>query len=172
MLLLFISVTSVLMVAAVINRMRVQPVRMIWYRRGVFSGLGWSTLFLFIFVGAIIYAGVLEQRFYLVLGLGYLIGGVCWCVAMRLSSATIITDFAVIRNTSTCGNVLCWNQVADFFVHDKGHVLQYTFLYTNNEGTHARFEVEVPRAYHRFFNRMVYRCVERKKSFMPAQAYG
>ncbi len=172
LLLLFVGVTSALMAGSMINRVRIQPVRMIWYRRGIWSGLGWSTLFLVLFLSAVVYAGIVDNSFYLFLGLGYLAGGVCWCVAMRLSSATIITDFAVVRNTSTCGNVLCWNQVVDFFVHDKGKMLKYTFLYINQEGIHERFEVQVPRAYQHMFNRMVYRCVEKRKSFMPEQAYG
>jgi hypothetical protein len=172
LLLLFVTVTAVLLMAAVVNRLRIQPARMIWYHKGLISGIGWSSLFLVMFVGAIIYAGITENSLYLYLGLGYLIGGICWCVAMRLSSATIITDFAIVKDTSKCGNVLCWNQVVDFFIHDKGRTLQYTFLYVNNEGVHARFDVQVPHTYQRGFSNMVHRCVERKKSFTPEKAYG
>ena len=172
LLLLFVSVTVVLLIAAVVNRVRIQPARMIWYQKGLMSGFGWSMLFLVMFLGAIVYAGVTENSYYLYLGLGYLAGGICWCVAMRLSSATIITDFAVVKDTSKCGNVLCWNQVVDFFIHDKGRMLQYTFLYVNNEGLHARFDVQVPRTYQRSFNNIVHRSIERKKSFTPEKAYG
>ncbi|MEM8488587.1 MAG: hypothetical protein AAF564_23770 [Bacteroidota bacterium] len=154
------------------SRMRVQPVRMIWYRRGVFSGVRWPGLFMAIFLGAVIYAGIVDSSFYLFLGLGYLAGGVCWCVAMRLSAATIVTDFVIIRNMSSCGNVLCWNQVVDFFVREKGAALQYTFLYVDDEGCHARFDVEVPHTYNRIFNRMVSRSIEKKVPYMPEQAYG
>lgn len=172
LLLLFVIATTALLVAAVLNRMRIQPVRMIWYRRGLLSGFGWSSLFLCIFVSAIIYAGITQDSLYLFLGLGYLAGGICWCVAMRLSSATIITDFALIRDTSRCGNVLCWNQVVDFFVHDRGSMLQYTFLYADEDEKRARFDMMVPRTRERAFARMVDRSVARKISRTPEQAYG
>ena len=169
---LFVSVTTVLMAGAIINRLRIQPIRMIWYGQGFRSGFGWSTLFLGIFLAAVVYAGIAENSFYLFLGIGYLAGGICWCVAMRLSSASIVTDFAVIRNMSSCGNAMCWNQVVDYFVHDRGKSLQYTFLYVNRDGAHARFDVQVPRAYKRNFNRMIFRCVEKKRAYLSEEAYG
>ncbi len=161
-----------LLAATVYTRKRIQPVRMMWHRKSTLYGFRWSSVFLLIFVSAVIYAGVVDDIFYLFLGFGYLAGGICWCVAMRLSSATIITDFAVIRDTRKCGNVLCWNQVVDFFVHDKGHTIQYIFLYVNPEGVHSRFEVQVPLTYKKVFDRIVYRCVEKKKSFTPEKAFG
>ncbi len=172
LLLLFVTVTTVLMAGAVVNRMRIQPVRMMWYRNGIRSGLGWSTVFVVIFLAAVVYAGLKENSFYLFLGIGYLVGGICWSIAMRLTSATIVTDFVVIRDMKSCGNVLCWNQVIDYFVHDRGKSLQYTFLYVNQEGTHARFDVQVPHTYKRVFNRMVFRCVEKKKASLSEEAYG
>ena len=108
------------MTGAVKSRMRVQPVRMIWYRQGMFSGVHWPMLFMTIFLGAVIYAGIVDNSFYLFLGIGYLAGGICWCVAMRLSAATIVTDFVIIRNMSSCDNVLCWSQVIDFLCTTKG----------------------------------------------------
>ncbi len=172
LLLLFVTVTTVLMVGAVVNRMRIQPVRMMWYSNGLRSGFGWPTLFVMIFLAAVIYAGLKEDSFYLFLGVGYLVGGICWSIAMRLTSATIVTDFVLIRDMNSCGNVLGWNQVIDYFVHDKGKSLQYTFLYVNQEGAHNRFDVQVPRTYRQVFNRMVFRCVEKKKAFLSEEAYG
>lgn len=137
----------------------------------MFSGVRWPILFMAIFLGAVIYAGIVDNSFYLFLGLGYLAGGVCWCVAMRLSAATMVTDFVIIRNMSSCDNVLCWSQVIDFFVHDKGSMLKYTFLYVDGDGRHARFDVDVPHTYKRIFNQMVLRSIEKKVPYMPEQAY-
>ncbi len=172
LLLLFVGATCLLLVGAVKSRMRIQPVRMIWYRRGLFSGAGWPALFMAIFLGAVVYAGIVNNGFYLFLGLGYLAGGVCWCVAMRLTAATIVTDFAVIRNMNKCDNVLCWSQVVDSFVREKGDVWQYTFLYIDDDGHHARFDVDVPHTYKRIFNGMVSRSIEKKVPYMTEQAYG
>ena len=120
----------------------------------------------------IVYAGVAENSLYLYLGLGYLTGGLCWLGAMRISTATLVTDFAIIRNTSKKGNVLGWNQVTDFFIHESDSVVRYVFLYKQADGHQERFELAVPSAYHSVFKQVVYRCVERKASPARLRAFG
>ena len=71
-------------------------------------------------VAVVVYAGIASNSVYLYLGIGYATGGLCWLIASRISAATLVTDFAIIRNTSKKGNVLGWNQVTDFFVHEIG----------------------------------------------------
>ena len=168
----FVLVTSGLMVAAVLDRMRVRPVRLMWYSRAILSGYGWSVVFLALIVGVIIYAGVVRDDLYLYLGIGYLIGAICWCAALRLSSATVVTDFALIRNAGRSANVLTWSQVVDFFVRREGNKLLYVFFYLDADGRRSRFEIQVPQAYHSIFNRMVYQYVEKNKMSVPERAYG
>ena len=161
-----------LMGVAVINRFRVRAIRLMWYRAAFFKGLGWAGAALIVLIAIVIYAGVFENSIYLYLGLGYLTGGVCWLIAARLSAATIITDFAVIKDLSKKGSVLGWNQVTDFFVHDKKGSKHYVFLYKTVDGRHERFELSVPSANHARFKKVVYRCVESKTLPAPERAYG
>ena len=116
----FVSVTSMLMVTAIINRMRIRPVRMMWHNSNLYQGVGRSFLLLLMMVAVVVYAGITNNSVYLYLGIGYVTGGLCWLIASRISAATLVTDFAIIRNTSKKGNVLGWSQVTDFFVHEMG----------------------------------------------------
>ena len=168
----FIAVTSGLMIAAVIDRLRVRPVRLIWHDRTSVRRHVWVVAALVGLVGAIGYAGMYQDSKYLYLGLGYLIGSICWGMAMRLSSATLVTDFALIRNASCAGNVMTWSQVVDFFVRRDNNELYYIFLYLDADGRRARFEVSVPKACRDVFECMVYRYVERDKMKVPEKAYG
>lgn len=172
LLVLFVSATSIILASTLISRVRLQPARMTWHTRGIISEAIWPVFFLSLFVGAIIYSGLINDLFYLILGIGYLLGGVFWCITMRLSAATVVTDFAIVRASRSQENVLCWNQVSDFFVHHKNNSAHYIFLYTNSNGSHSRFEVQVPQAYERQFKHLVHRFVERKQSFTPEKAYG
>jgi len=168
----FVIVTSVLMVAAVMNRLRIRPIRMMWHGQGFLQGYGWSSLFLMIVVVIVTYAGMVENQLYLYLGLGYLTGGICWCAAMRLSSATLVTDYAVFRNTNKMNCALGWSQVVDFFVQERKGRTHYIFLYVDDEGRQRRFEVPVPRAYQAMFNAMVHRHVVQHTLSSPERAYG
>lgn len=168
----FVLVTSLLMVTAIVNRVRIRPVRMIWYKNTIYRGIGRSFVLLVLMIAIVVYAGVTENSLYLYLGIGYLTGGLCWLMASRISAATIVTDFAIIRNTNKKGNALGWSQVTDFFTHDTGSAVCYVFLYRENDGQQGRFEVTVPRAYQVLFRKMVYRCVEKRTLPELERAYG
>ncbi len=168
----FVSVTSMLMVTAIINRMRIRPVRMMWHNCNLFKGVGRSFLLLLMMVAVVVYAGITNNSVYLYLGIGYVTGGLCWLIASRISAATLVTDFAIIRNTSKKGNVLGWNQVTDFFVHEIGSKSRYVFLYKQKDGRQGRFELTVPLAYQGLFEKLVYRCVEKRTLPERERAYG
>lgn len=160
------------MVTAVINRLRIRPIRLIWYRCNFLKGFGWSSALFFVMLSVIMYAGFVENRLYLYLGVGYLMGGLCWLIAARLSTAIIITDFAVIKNTSKKGSVLGWNQVTDFFVHQKGDISHYVFLYEKKDRTRGRFELSVPPASLALFKKVIHNSVENKVLPTRQRAYG
>ena len=161
-----------LALATLVDRVRIRPVRLMWYA-GIFRhGYVWSIGFLMLVIGGIFYAGFVKDGIYLYLGLGYLVGAVFWCVAMRLSSATIVTDFALIRQNGKAGRILSWSQVSDFFVRREGKRWLYVFFYLDENGLRSRFEVRVPEAYRHVFQRMVHQHVERGKMSVPERAYG
>ena len=172
LLFIFVLVTSALMLVAVVDRLRTRPVRLMWYSPETWKVYGWPALFLSIVVGIVAYAGIALNNAYLYLGLGYLAGGMCWFVALRLSSATVVTDLAIMRNTRQVNNVLCWCQVIDFFVRADEGTYTYVFLYFDKEDRRARFEVRVPAAYRHVFKRMVYQHIEKKRMATPEHVYG
>lgn len=168
----FVLVTSVLLATAVMNRLRIHPVRLMWYGEAFWQASGWPALFLLFVIAFVTYAGMIDDAFYLYLGLGYLTGGVCWCAAMRLSSATLITDYAIFCNTRKANCALGWSQIVDFFIQDRKGRTCYIFLYADDEGRHGRFEVPVPDGYLDRFNAMVHRHIASRTLSSPERAYG
>ena len=169
---IFVFVNSALVVAALVDRMRIRPVRLMWHDRVSWRGYGWSIAWLVLVIATIVYAGIARNPDYIYLGLGYLVGGICWGVAVRLSSATVVTDFALICNSLRAGRVLSWAQVVDYFVREDGDRTQFVFFYLNERGRRARFEVHVPKPYRNVFERLVNRYVEHTKTTLPERAYG
>lgn len=161
-----------LMATAVADRVRIRPIRLMWYNRTFKAGYIASILFQCVVLGGIVYAGIVRDLMYLYLGLGYLAGSICWCAAMRLSSATLITDFVIVRHAGHTRSTICWSQVVDFFVRPEGNKMLYVFLYTGEHGERSRFELRVPKAYRHVFERMVYQNVEKKRMSVPEHAYG
>ena len=168
----FVLVTTLLVVMAVINRLRVRDVCITWSGHGSIKDMQWPGLLLFSVIGLVVYTGLSSNPQYLYLALGYITGGLCWFSAIRISSTTLITDFAVIRNTSRKGNVLGWNQITDFFVRESASSVCYVFFYREMDGTQARFELTVPRSSHDVFKKMVCRRVEKKALPVHQRAYG
>lgn len=169
---IFVMVTSLMLVTTIINRVRIRPVRMAWYNCAVYKGIGRSLLLLLAMISVVVYSGVTENGVYLYLGVGYFTGGLCWLAASRISSATLVTDFAIIRNTNKKGNVLGWSQVTDFFIHETGSAFRYVFLYKQKDGRQGRFELMVPLAYEGVFKKVVHRCVEKRTLPEKERAYG
>lgn len=161
-----------LMVTAIMNRLRIQPVRLIWQSPGFFNGTGASLAFLLLVTCVVLYAGMTRESYYIYLGMGYFAGGVCWCAAMRLSTSTLVTDYAIFRNTHKEKCVLGWSQVVDFFVQERKGKTYYIFLYVDDDGRHARFEVPVPAARQASFSSMITRYVEERPLSAPERAYG
>ena len=93
-------------------------------------------------------------------------------IATRISAATLVTDFAIIRNTSKKGNVLGWNQVTDFFIHEMDSAIRYVFLYKQKDGRQGRFELTVPPEYQGVFKKVVSRFVEKRSLPERERAYG
>ncbi len=160
------------MVTAIMNRLRIQPVRMIWQSPGFIGSGGVSVAFLILVVTVVLYAGMDNESYHLFLGMGYFTGGICWCAATRLSTSTLVTDYAIFRNTHEEKCVLGWSQIVDFFVQERKGKTYYIFLYVDDEGRHARFEVPVPVARKDLFGSMVTRFVEERPLSAPERAYG
>lgn len=160
------------MVTAVLNRLRIQPVRLMWQSPGFFNSSSTSLAFLILVTCVVLYAGITNESYYMYLGLGYFAGSVCWFAAMRLATSTLITDYAIFRNTHKEKCVLGWSQVVDFFVQERKGKTCYIFLYVDDEGRHARFEVPVPEARRASFSSMVSRYVEERPLSAPERAYG
>ncbi|MEZ4700455.1 MAG: hypothetical protein R2834_09000 [Rhodothermales bacterium] len=166
----FLLATGALMTLAALNRLRVRPIRFSWYRGRSF--IFWPGGFLFVVLILTVYAAFEQDYRLMGLGLGYTLGALCWCLAVRMSCAVMVTDFRLIRSLGDPRDVLDWQRVEDFFVTAGERSQQYVFFFRDDYGQRMRFELDVPRAHEERFRKLVSRLVENRDMHTIAQAFG
>jgi len=168
----FISVTMLLLIVTVMNRMRVRRVLLSW-RTGKLLGLPlWPTLFL----GAVLlfFAGAmaLGQALPLKLVAGYFVGGVFWFVAGLLSSSVLVTEHGVIHHPNRAGHAVAWEQVVDYFETPSARKPCYVFFYLDRAETRRRLELVIPRSQRAEFGRLVAEKLDARFELAAQQVYG
>jgi hypothetical protein len=169
----FIGVTSVLMLVTVINRLRVQHIRLTW-RTGRVLGLpALPCLFMALVFGFLVHAAATDQPLFVSILGGYLVGGGFWFVAVLLSTATIVTEAGIIRNVNRRGQAVAWGQILDYFEHTfDGESRRVVFLYFDERGRRRRFEVHVPERHLDRFTKIVHGALEARIGLTPQRAFG
>lgn len=169
LLLAFLITTGALMTLALRGRLRVRPIRFSWYGGG--PVILWPGAFLFVVLVLTVYAAFEHDYRLLSLGAGYTVGALCWCLAVRMSQAILVTDEQLIRSLYDPGEILVWREVEDFFVTPDGRKNQYVFFFREATGQRGRFEVAVPVSQDLRFRKLVSRLVEHRDMHSIA-AYG
>ena len=147
----FVSVTCLLLIVTVMNRMRVRHVRLSW-RTGRLLGFPlWPTVFLgamlLFFVGAL----VIAQAFPLKMVAGYVVGGLLWFASSLLSASVLVTEHGLIYHPNRAGHAVAWEQVTDYFKTTAGRTCYYVLFYLDATDTRRRLEVNPPQAQHAAF---------------------
>ena len=168
----FISVTLLLLIVTVMNRMRVRHVRLTW-RTGKLLGLPlWPTVFL----GAVLLFGlgamVMGQVFPLQMMVGYVAGGLFWFVASLLSTSVLVTEHGLIYHMNRSGHAVTWEQVVDYFETASAQKQCYVFFYLDPSDTRRRLEVSIPRSHRAPFRRIIAEKLDTRFDFSAQQVYG
>ena len=169
----FISVTMLLLIVTVMNRMRVRHVRLRW-RTGKLLGLpAWPAVFLAAVV--LFYAGALAlgQTLPLQMIAGYFVGGLFWFVAGLFSNAVLVTEHGVIYHPSRAGHAVAWEQVVDYFETKTASSKPcYVFFYLDPSETRSRLELMVPGSQRAAFSRIVAEKLDARFKLSAQQVYG
>lgn len=168
----FIGVTFLLMLVTLVNRLRVQQVRLAW-RQGRWGGLPlWPT----VFIGAVLaffgITAVADQQLPLSIFAGYLVGGLFWFVAAWNSTSVLITERGIIRDANQVEEcAIAWEQIADYF-EVPGDPLRYVFFYLDEHDTRRRLELPVPAAQEEPFRDVLKAKVDARFELFLQRAYG
>lgn len=168
----FISVTLLLLIVTVMNRMRVRHVRLTW-RTGKLLGLPlWPTIFLTAVLLFCVGALAVGQALPLRMVAGYIAGGLFWFVASLLSASVLVTEHGLIHHMNRSGHAVTWAQVVDYFETASGQKQSYVFFYLDPSDTRRRLEVCVPRSHRAPFRRVIAEKLDARFDLSAQQVYG
>ena len=172
---LFLGTTAFLMLATLINRLRIRRILFTWCA-GRLRGLPvMPTFFLGVISPLFIYSlfeTPTSPYLHPLLLIGYLGGGFFWYVASLISQSIIVTDYCIIQNVNRIGKAISWGQIVDYFYTTHKHRHHYVFFYMNKRGKKQRIEIMVPPAYQERFHQVVESKVDARFTFSMEQTYG
>jgi len=150
----FVGVTSVAMLVAVLSRLRIPRTLCVW-RRGPLTSvpIGPSLFLLAVGLGFgwAAWAGVSIPPYVLI---GYPAGGVFWAVATWLIRSVVLTEYGLVPNIHRLHKAVAWRQVVDYFVVPHEGRTRYSFLYVE-DGVRKRLDVSVPAHHEETVRRIV-----------------
>lgn len=168
----FLSVTFLLLLVTVVNRMRVRRVMLSWQRGRLWGLPLWPTLFLaavLIFFGTAYATG---HAVPMVIFIGYLMGGVCWFSATLVSASTLVTEYGLLEQVNRADRAVAWSQVVDYFEMAQGNQQRFVFFYLDHTDTRRRLEISVPRFRYAPFAKIVREKIDARFHRSAQQVYG
>ncbi|MFC2085861.1 hypothetical protein ACFLRO_01470 [Bacteroidota bacterium] len=145
--LLFVTVTGLLLVVSAIRRRRMRNVKLSWASGKLFGLPLTPTIFLIVVVGLIGLKLVTEdytRSLSWVVLTGYLVGGMFWYIGAVLSTSVVVTDWGLSRRIRGKSDTLAWHDVTDYFTSDHARKSAYVFFRLDERGRKLRFDLEVP----------------------------
>ena len=168
----FLSVTLLLFLVTLINRMRVQHPILVWRPTGL-SGLPlWPSVFVGTVLLLLVLACMVGQPVRPEVFAGYLLGGLFWFVASWLSCSVVVTEYGVVRNINRTADTMAWGQSVDYFFREESEQACYVFFFMDSKGRRQRFELWVPVTYQKRFQHVVKAKLDARFEFSMRQAYG
>jgi hypothetical protein len=168
----FLSVTLLLVLITLMNRRRIQRVRIVWRPGGRWYIPAWPTAF----VGIVLLLWSLSlsvgPSLPPILFTGYLLGGVFWWVAVWLSQAVLVTEYGIHRYIGRRHEAVAWGQVCDYVELSGPNPIRFSFFYTDDAGHRHRFDLAVPAACQARFRQLLRDKLDVRIAFMAGKRYG
>lgn len=166
-----LKVTAILLVVAVVNRMRVKDTVVNWQTGRLWGVALWPMLYLgTVFVTAV--ASLLGYTsLHIGFSAGYAVAGVFWLLAAQIYVSTLITERGIIRNVNRATQTLAWGQIVDYCEQRTLDHITYIFFFLDPHGARQRFELHVPKHKLHAFKQLVERKVDARFTFEIEQHY-
>lgn len=142
---LFVGGTSVLMLTAIVSRLRIRRPLLVW-RTGTLTRIPIGpSLFLLLAAIGIVYAAVEGIDLPPTALIGYPAGGVFWFVAAWLAQSTVITEYGLVPSLPCHRRAVAWSQVVDYASTSRNGRPHFVFVYRDRESReHRRLDLPVP----------------------------
>lgn len=156
----FVGGTSVLMLLALIGRLRIRRPLLVW-RTGPLTSLPLGpSLFLGLVAAGLGYAVWADAAVAPSIAIGYPAGGVFWFVATWLARTTVITEYGVIHDITRIHRSVAWGQITDYVETTRQGRPHFVFLYRADDDSRERLDLLVPKAQQSAFRTLVTRKVD------------
>lgn len=168
----FVGVTSVLMLVAVISRLRIRRPLLVWRRSGPLTSLPLGPLlFLLIVAAGFVHVAWTGRSVPLVVLLGYPAGGLFWFVATFLVRTVLVTEYGIVHDLTRVHRTVVWSQVADYFTTTRSGEPYVVFFYRGSNGEHRRLSLAIPKPHAEALYEILHRKLDTRFAASAREAY-
>lgn len=142
---LFVGGTSVLMLTAIIRRLRFRRPLLVWRSEGMTRVPIGPSLFLLSIALGIAYAQWVGIHVPPTVLVGYPAGGIFWFVATWVTRSTVITAYGLVPDLAGPNRAVAWSQVVDCVCTSRKGQFHVVFLYRDrDQRAYHRLDLAVP----------------------------
>ncbi len=168
----FLSVTFLLLLVSVMNRLRLRNTLLTWRSGPLFGIPVRPSLFLILLAIGVVYVQAAGRPVNTPILLGYIAAGGFWFMASWIGNAVFITEHGIVAKPSSSGATVAWGQVVDYFETGRNSRNTYVFLYVDEQGIRRRIDVTPPKSYAKRFRQIVAFCLDTRFSSGTERVYG
>lgn len=161
----FVGGTSVLMLVAILSRLRVRRPLMSWSPGPLTPIPVGPTLFLSLVVVVLAYLGWTARPLPPSAVVGYPAGGFFWFIATWVGRSILVTDYGLVPDLSRLHRAVAWSQIDDFACSVRDGRVHFVFLYTDRtERSPRRLDLPVPDPHVDAFRSILREKLEERRS--------
>lgn len=167
----FVGGTSVLMLVAVISRLRVRRPLLVWGKGPLTRVPIGPTVFLLGVAVAFLlmeWSGTPVPPSALI---GYPAGGVFWVVAAWLVRSVVVTEYGLVTDLPHLHNAVAWRQIVDYVHTARDGQPHVVLLYRDDADQPRRLDVSVPKAHIDEFRHILQTKLDSRLSFLSQEVF-
>jgi hypothetical protein len=139
----FVGGTSVLMLGAILSRLRVRRPLLCWRSGSLICAPLGPTLFLVVVFGVLGWMEVTGRSIPLSVWIGYPAGGLFWFVATWLVQSVVVTEYGLVPDLLHLRRAVAWSQIVDYVETRRDGQRHFVFFYRDRD-TRERRRLDVP----------------------------
>jgi hypothetical protein len=167
----FVGGTSVLMLGAILSRLRVRRPILCWRSGLLISAPLGPSLFLIVLLGGLAGATATGWSVPPSVWIGYPAGGLFWFVATWLLQSVMVTEYGLVPDLPRLRRAVAWSQIVDYVVTARDGQSYFVFFYRDRETQErCRLDLPVPDRYVGEVREVVESKLENRFSPAPGEA--
>jgi hypothetical protein len=161
----FVGATSVSMLVALINRLRVKRSLLVWQERTPARVPLGPALFLACVAAGLGTAAWVDYFVPAAVVIGYPAGGLFWLVAAWIGRTVVVTEYGIIHDVNRISRAVAWGRIVDYFSTTRNGQPHFVFFYLDDEDRRRRLDLPVPKRRAAAFREAVARKLDARFRF-------